>query len=365
MAAAVEFLVVGQGLAGTALACELLWRGREVLVVDPGDAVTSSKVAAGLVTPITGQRLALGWRVDEMLAAARPFYARIEADWGMRFFHPRVVRRVFRSVEEAAVWEKRRQEPARQQHLARARIPEAGPFGGCAFHGAHLDTLGYLGAARDWLRRRGCLLEARLDPLEAAGWPARRVVFCQGFAAADNPFFRWIRWRAAKGEILTVRTTGLDRGTILSAGQWIVPMEAGAGGLPAEGGGSGHGGTRRHDGANDAVDEPMLARTGSTYDWEHLDTVPTAEARAVLEAGLAARHPRPFEVVDHQAAVRPIICESRAVIGVHPAREKLGFFNGLGSKGSLHAPFFARQLADHLVDGHPLEEGCDLRRNGG
>lgn len=352
MAAAVEFLVVGQGLAGTALACELLWRGREVLVVDPGDAVTSSKVAAGLVTPITGQRLALGWRVDEMLAAARPFYARIEAEWGARFYHPRVVRRIFRRAEEAALWEKRRHEPARQAHVARALVPEAGPFGGCEFHGAHLDTVAYLAAAREALRRRGCLLEARLDPAEAADWSARHVVFCQGFEAAKNPFFDWIRWRAAKGEILTVRTSGLDRGTILSAGQWIVPLEA-----PTHAG---------EPGGSACPDESsILARTGSTYDWDRLDTSPTADARATLEAGFAALHGRPFEVIAHQAAVRPIICESRAVIGVHPSREKLAFFNGLGSKGSLHAPFFARQLAAHLVDGAPLDEWCDLRRNGG
>ena len=350
MAASVEFLVVGQGLAGTALACELLWRGREVLVVDPGEAVTSSKVAAGLVTPITGQRLALGWRVDEMLAAARPFYARIEAEWGARFFHPRVVRRVFRGAEEAALWEKRRHEPARQAHVARAWVPEAGPFGGCEFHGAHLDTVGYLAAAREALRRRGWLLEARLDPAEAASWPARRVIFCQGFEGAGNPYFDWIRWRAAKGEILTVRTSGLDRGTILSAGQWIVPLEE-----RADAEASGDGG--RPD------DASQLARTGSTYDWDRLDTQPTAAARAKLEAGFAALHGRPYEVVAHQAAVRPIICESRAVIGVHPAREKLGFFNGLGSKGSLHAPFFARQLAAHLVESRPLDDWCDLRRN--
>jgi glycine oxidase len=67
--------------------------------------------------------------------------------------------------------------------------------------------------------------------------------------------------------------------------------------------------------------------------------------------------------VDHRAAVRPIICESRALIGRHPARENLAFFNGLGSKGSLHAPYFASQLAAHLVDQAPLEDFCDLRRN--
>jgi len=342
MPAAVEYLIVGQGLAGTALAWELLWRGREVLVVDPGEAVTSSRIAAGLVTPITGQRLALGWRVDDMLAAARPFYARLEEELGALHFHPRTIRRIFRSPEEAALWEKRRHEPLRQPHLARALVPEAGPFGGCEFHGAHLDCPGYLSASRREFLRRGCLLERRLEPEEAAAWPATRVIFCQGFDASRNPFFAWIPWRAAKGEILTVRTSGLDPNTILSAGQWIVPLEE-----PPPPDPSGR----------------RTARTGSTYDWDTLDTVPTAAARTQLERGLASLHDAPFEVIAHQAAVRPIIRESRAVIGLHPVRENLGFFNALGSKGSLHAPFFARQLAGHLVEGTPLEEASDLRRN--
>jgi len=341
---AAEYLIVGQGLAGTALAWELLWRGRDVLVVDAGEAVTSSKIAAGLVTPITGQRLALGWRVDEMLAAARPFYDRIEAELGARFLHERVIQRCFRSGQEALLWEKRRHEPARQRHVVRPLVPDLGAFGGCEFRGAHLDCGGYLAASRAAFERRGCFREAVLDPEQAARWPARQVVFCQGFAGARNPFFPWIQWRAAKGEILTVRTSGLDEGTILSAGQWVVPW-----------------------GASEAADQPgtRLARTGSTYDWHTLDNEPTPEARVQLENGLALLHAVPFEVVAHHAAVRPIIRESRAVIGRHPARENLGFFNGLGSKKALHAPFFARQLAAHLVEGVPLEEASDLRRNGG
>jgi glycine oxidase len=331
--AKVEFLIIGQGLAGTAMAWELLWRGREVLVVDAGEAVTSSRIAAGLVTPITGQRLALSWRVDEMLAAARPYYERVASEMGVEFFRSRLVRRIFCSASEARVWETRRHELARQPFIARAQCPEAGPFGGCELHGAHLECPGYLRASRAAFERRGCFREDLLVPEEAAAYPARCVIFCQGFAASHNPRFPWIQWKAAKGEILTIRTRGLDPGLILSAGQWLVP--------DAEG----------------------VARTGSTYDWAHLDTVPTAEARGLLERGLPRLHPEPAEVVAHHAAVRPIIRESKALIGRHPVTDKLAFFNGLGSKGSLHAPFFARQLADHLVLDLPLEPECDLRRN--
>ena len=43
---------------------KLEWR---VLVVDREEDITSSKVAAGLVTPITGKNLTKSWRVDEFL----------------------------------------------------------------------------------------------------------------------------------------------------------------------------------------------------------------------------------------------------------------------------------------------------------
>ena len=57
-------------------------------------------------------------------------------------------------------------------------------------------------------------------------------------------------------------TAGLDRGTILSAGQWIVVMGD-------SGSSSGEGGS-------------MVARTGSTYDWDRLDSEPTPAARTGL-----------------------------------------------------------------------------------
>jgi glycine/D-amino acid oxidase-like deaminating enzyme len=266
----------------------------------------------------------------------------VAVELGAGFFHDRIVRRIFRTAAEVEVWGRRRDDPARQAHIACGWRPEVGAWGGCDFHGGHLDCAGYLAASRAAFERRGCFWQAELDPEEASAWPARRVIFCQGFAGSRHPFFSWIPWRAAKGEILTIRTSGLDAGRILSAGQWLVPLEAPAG----------------------SGDEALQwARTGSSYDWETLDNLPTAEVRAGLERGLAALHQAPARVVAHQAAVRPIIRESRALIGLHPVREKLGFFNGLGSKGSLHAPFFARQLAAHLVDGAPLEPEADVRRN--
>ena len=54
-----EILIVGQGLAGTLLAFELERAGVSFAIADAGHEGAASSVAAGVINPITGRRLAL------------------------------------------------------------------------------------------------------------------------------------------------------------------------------------------------------------------------------------------------------------------------------------------------------------------
>ena len=56
-AESVDFMIAGQGLAGSLLAYSLLKYNATVKIVDPQLLVTSSIVAAGIMHPITGRRL--------------------------------------------------------------------------------------------------------------------------------------------------------------------------------------------------------------------------------------------------------------------------------------------------------------------
>ena len=69
---------MGQGLAGAALAWTAHLRGLSVHLVDRGEEVTSSRVAAGLMMPITGKRLAKSWEWDSFWPVAVAFYHSIE-----------------------------------------------------------------------------------------------------------------------------------------------------------------------------------------------------------------------------------------------------------------------------------------------
>src|SRR4051794_41445927 len=84
-----EFVIVGQGLAGTALAWALLRRGRRVLVIDRERGDSASRIAAGLITPVTGKRLAKSWRGGELFPAAGAVYRSIEAENDCPILHER------------------------------------------------------------------------------------------------------------------------------------------------------------------------------------------------------------------------------------------------------------------------------------
>ena len=106
-----------------------------------------------------------------------------------------------------------------------------------------------------------------------------------------------------------------------------------------------------------------IFRVGATYDWNANDCETTTFAREALESRLQKLLNASFEVIDHQAAVRPVIDTRKALIGLHPGNDRIGFFNGLGSKGVLSAPYLAEQLVDHILDSSPIDPEFDVRGN--
>ncbi len=342
-----DAIIVGQGLAGTTLAWHLQEAGQQVLILDAAESVTSSKIAAGLITPITGKRLSLSWREEEFLPVARAFYARIEAHTGAKFFHERQALRLFNSADERERWAHRRLQPAFQAHLVNPQpTPLLDPVladtsgGGFAMHTAQLDVAAYLAASRRMLPYEAVQLDwerdVKFDVKEVVVQQhrTRRVISCEGYAAVRNPYFSWVPFKAAKGDILTVKFRHPMPPRCLHRGVWVAPTA-----------------------------DPAVFRIGSTYDWGTLDQEPNPAARAEIERKLQAFCHAAYTVLDHQAAVRPIIQESKALLGLHPVQSQLGFFNGLGSKGSLHAPWFAQCFTDFLQHGIPLPEALDLQKN--
>src|SRR4051812_23776482 len=77
----VDYLILGQGLCGTFLSYYLAKAGKKVLVIDKNIPFSASKVASGVINPVTGRRIVRTWRIEELL----PFALEAYTEFGSRF----------------------------------------------------------------------------------------------------------------------------------------------------------------------------------------------------------------------------------------------------------------------------------------
>lgn len=340
-----RILIIGGGLAGTTLAWRLHERGLPFRIVDRDEPLTSSKVAAGLVTPITGMRLSLSWRFGELYPEALAFYRSLESKLGSRFYHEVPIVQLLASEKAVTQWQKRRDQPEVQPYL---KAPEPGPLvneaifsnphgGFVQQHSGWLDTAAYLSASQRYFESLGSWQRGELTPDEVAsrlGKDFTHAIFCIGWEAARHPWFGWVPFQSARGTVLQVSADTGGETRVVNNGCWLLP---------------------RGDGT---------LRVGPTYelnfDQPH---TPAPETLAALETRLRGLLRTPYAIAGSQTGVRPIIARREALIGTHPARPGIAFLNGLGSKGVLRAPWVARQLTEHLIDGKPIEPELDLAGN--
>jgi len=339
----VDFLIIGQGLAGSTLALELLRRDQSVLVIDRRDQGSSSRVAAGLITPLTGKGMNPAWRQEEYLKKAVDFYHTLEKESDRKFYHKTPVIRLFGNEKEREKWEAKGCDHDQWAYNAgRIEGPFVSDHGGLEMpDGAWLDTVVFLQVIQDRLMDAGAWREGDFSEEDVVfendrvSWQdisAGKIILCQGAyglsgVERDKTWFSYLPHRSAKGEILSLWVGGLDETKRYHGNGWLAPRAGG------------------------------MWKAGANYDWENLNSIPTEKGKEEVLTKLRTwlkEEDVPMEVIEHEAGVRPIIRNSCPVVGFHPEMPQVGFFNGLGSKGSLMAPAVAEHFAQHLCG------ECDL-----
>lgn len=335
----IKILIIGQGIAGSCLAWELQRRSADFTVADRPVAETASRVAAGLLNPLTGRAFRAGWRQEECLAAANGFYTETERELNGHWWQKTPIFRELETEDQLEIWQERQ------------TAPESCAYAGPLFpwpenwHGlgraaytrgsAVLHVEDMVNAIRRRLTEQGRFTEADVDPAaiqaDAEGrfhWNGQsfsHVVWCTGWEAGMHPSMAPLKGRPSKGTILDVELKDLAwQAGILHFGRWLV-----------------------HHGS--------CWRFGATYAWAWDEPgVPEAPAVQELMLDLVKRYTGELNFIRARAAVRPIIRRSQPVAGPVPDLPGQFVFSGLGSKGVTTAPWTASQLADHLLHGADL-----------
>ena len=343
----VDYILVGQGLAGSILADHLINAGCSVIVYDAPELSNSSKIAGGLYNPVTGRKMVKTWNADPLFDYLTNYYPKFEKRIEADFLNEIPIYRPFISAEELNEWMGLSADIDYSKYLKSVHSSAAyGHQVNDNFGGLLLDKSGYvntaelLSASGKYLLRHNVLKQEYFDPACLVLGPedcsykdvrCKAVVFCSGHKALEQKYFNWIPLRPVKGELLMIRTDEKLE-VIHNRGVFVIPHKDG------------------------------LCKVGSTYDHQNLDENPTIEARTVLVNKLNELVKFTYKIESQLAGVRPATKDRKPIIGQHPKYNSLLAFNGFGTKGVSLIPFYAKQFTQLLVDKSRIDDEVNIER---
>jgi glycine/D-amino acid oxidase-like deaminating enzyme len=343
-----DYLIVGHGIGGLSVAWHLEKAGKTFHILGDSSAPSSSRVAAGIMNPLTGRKLVKTWLADDLFPYAKAFYSDLETHLDAKFFHPLSVFRPYRSIEEQNTYLAQSAEKTLSNYIGKGEAQDKiATYVNMAFGGLEVTGAGWvdlpllLDKSKAYFLRKDQYIETRFDfhdlnlsnsVVEWKGVRYGKIILCQGFEAVNNPVFDWLPFTPVKGQVLEIKTEQELEPHVVNQGIFILP----------------HAKNR--------------AKVGATYSWDPLDWAPTQEATAELEEKLKLLLKVPYQITGEIAGIRPSVKDRRPLIGTHPIRQNVCIFNGLGTKGVTLAPFFADQFVQHLINHKELNPLVNIQR---
>ncbi len=342
-----DFIIVGQGIAGSVLALSLIKSGYSVCVIDKQDLSLSSRIAAGIWNPVVFKRLTKSWLADDLVSELIRFYEFFEKEMNVSFINRRYILKPFSEEQEKTFWLKKAELDNKfldksiyedfqltdsYNIKSYSKVMQAG----------NIDLPMFLETTKKYISQYHQLIEESFDHhnlkrtedgVTYQSVIAKNIIFCEGHLISKNPYFNWIPFKPAKGEVLTITCIGLHlENAIFNKGFFIMPL------------------------GNNTY------KVGATYEWENLNDTPTESKKQELIAKLNSVISIPYQIVKHEAGVRPSVIDRRPVVGCHPEFSNVYIFNGFGSKSVMLAPYFAKQLVNFIQNTSSIDSEVNPSR---
>lgn len=342
-----DYIIVGLGLAGLALSCELE-KNKKSFIVFEDHSQTSSGVAGGMYNPVILKRFTPVWDAENQLKMAMPFYKKLEGKFNEKYDYPLTISRVLQSVEEQNKWFTAADRPLLSKYMIpkifnKKIEPIKADFGfGNLQHTGRIDVKTLLENYRLYLKENQQFVEEKFEynqlkvkenhQIEYKNITAKKIVFCEGFGLKKNPFFKQLPLNGTKGELITIYAPEVQIQSLIKSSVFVLP-------------------TKKN-----------YYKVGATFNWTDKTNTPTQEAKEQLVQKLNTFFNAPYKVVAHTAGIRPTVIDRRPLLGTHSAYKNIAVFNGLGTRGVMMAPLLANELYNHLEENIPLRKEVSIER---
>jgi len=318
----VDFLIIGQGIAGTLLSYELIKKGKSVLVIDQPHAQTASRVAGAVISPLTGK----DWKPTNPLwmTTALATYRSMAGLLKTTILQPGNLYLFPEGVENTPGFQALEDAPA--AHIAACFQNTEGLKVVPGLWQVKAAEL--LDSWRLFLQEHRAIRATKFEPdllnITANGLVyedicAANIVFCEGAVSNARPWFPALPFTANRGDVLFIHVPGLAQDAVYQNRYRLIPR-----------------------GNN-------LFWCGSNYRWKFSNLLPDEDWRAEVMSHLKQWLRLPFTLADHQVALRPTTAGQQPLLLCSAKNSGIFLFNGLGTKGFSAGPFLAQKMANLLL----------------
>lgn len=342
----VDYLIIGSGLAGISFSEIALQNKKSILIID-NNSQNSSKIAGGLYNPVILKRFSEVSHAMEHLFIMNEFLTHLEHKLDCKLHFQMPILRKFFSIEEQNNWfaasDKVNLAPFLSANLISKKYAWIdSPFGfGEVLQTGYVDTALLLLEYKKFLKLNQFFFEESFDYSllkEESEWvsykniEARHIIFAEGFGMHLNPYFNELPLDGTKGELLIIKAPKLDLEVIINSSLFILPLGNG------------------------------FFKIGATYNWADKTDIPTQDGKTELVEKLKEIINCNFEIVEHDAGVRPTVKDRKPLVGTHAVHKSIHILNGLGTRGVMLGPAMAKALFESIEHQKPLEKAIDIKR---
>lgn len=338
-----DYIIVGDGYAALFFAHQLLKENKDFIIFSEGKK-SASQISAGMINPVVLKRFTSFWLAKEQIEFLNQTLSEIKQYTGEKYLIKHPIQRIFHNEEEKMLWQEKMKNEDLKEFLHPVfedlHIVE-NPYGsGRVNHSARLDVQLFFKSILTYLERNNYLIKERFEysllEVENSRYKDieyKQVVFAEGIAVKQNPFFKDIPVHINKGHHLVVNLSEpLDVEFTIKKKHFLFPLDNGK------------------------------YYYGGTYDRERTDTKVDEEAKEQLVNGLSQFYKENFDVEQVNVGFRPTVQDRRPILGRHQEYANLYVFNGLGARGILNACYFSRELFEFIENTKPLMSEVDLNR---
>lgn len=343
----VDVLIIGNGICGSSLAFQLLKSGKKVLVIDNEEKFSSSRVASGVINPVTGRRAVTTWLSDILMPFCWEFYSLAEKDLQIKCIEQTNLLSFHVNQQREDTYDKRLNEnhPHLKPFTNESYLKEFFnfEFGVTEIHPVYwIDVQAFLNAVKLHLLKNNSYLNetfnedeliVNTETIQYKNIQANKIIYCNGITSLTSVYWNKLPFVKNKGQALLIEVPALPKSKIYKFGSLtIVPWKE------------------------------NIWWVGSTYELHFFTENPTIDFYMNTQKQLNNIFKTSYTIKDHIASIRPAVVERRPFVGFHPTYKNVGILNGMGTKGCSLAPYFASQLSNNIISNASIIPEANISR---